>query len=124
MSDTEHSLTADLRRVYAEVSLSALDHNIAAIRASLPARVRLTAVVKADAYGHGAVMISERLQKLLNIIVAILTIAQVMQAVLELSTTKEDITIALNSGKLCLAIIIFAYLWSYFKDYFTRNHHN
>ena len=67
---------------------------------------------------------SERLQRLLNIIVAILTIAQVMQAVYDLSTAKEDITIALTSGKLCLAIIILAYLWSSFKDFFTKKHHN
>lgn len=62
---------------------------------------------------------SERLQRLLNIIVAILTIAQVMQAVFELSTAEEDITFALDAGKVCFGIIILAYLWSYFKDFFT-----
>ena len=62
---------------------------------------------------------SEQLQRLLNIIVAILTIAQVMQAVYELSTAKEDIGYAIVSGKICLCLIILAYLWAYFKDKFT-----
>lgn len=67
---------------------------------------------------------SERLQRLLNIIVALLTIAQVMQAVFELSTTKEDISFAINAGKVCLGVIIIAYLWSHFKDFFTNKNHN
>lgn len=38
-----------------EISLDALRHNLEAFRAVLPAHVRMMAVVKADAYGHGAV---------------------------------------------------------------------
>ncbi|MCY3886696.1 MAG: alanine racemase [Chloroflexi bacterium] len=38
----------------AVVDLAALRHNVAALRASLRAESRLIAVVKADAYGHGA----------------------------------------------------------------------
>ncbi|MDO4265174.1 MAG: alanine racemase [Eubacteriales bacterium] len=41
------------RRTFAPVDLSALRHNLAALRAALPEGVRFCAVVKADAYGHG-----------------------------------------------------------------------
>ncbi|WP_159886025.1 alanine racemase [Paenibacillus puerhi] len=38
-----------------EISLDALRHNLKAFREALPETVRMMAVVKADAYGHGAV---------------------------------------------------------------------
>ncbi|UKK58670.1 hypothetical protein L6470_09825 [Prevotella communis] len=59
---------------------------------------------------------SERLQKLLNIVVALLTIAQVMQAVHELSTTTDDRYWAMYAGGICLFIIVIAYIWSYYRD--------
>ena len=59
---------------------------------------------------------SERLQKLLNIVVAILTIAQVMQAVHELGKATDDINWALWAGGICIIIIFISYLWAYFKD--------
>ena len=53
----------DLRkRTWAEISLSALRHNYEAIRARLPEGCRFLGVVKADAYGHGAVQVSRLLQ--------------------------------------------------------------
>lgn len=48
-------------RAWAEIDLSAFERNIEKIKASLPAHVRYIAVVKADAYGHGAAHIVERL---------------------------------------------------------------
>jgi alanine racemase len=45
-------------RTWAEVDLSALQHNLARIRAQLPPGVRLALVTKADAYGHGLVPIA------------------------------------------------------------------
>lgn len=63
---------------------------------------------------------SERLQKLLNIVVAILTVAQVMQAVHELGTTTNDINWALWAGGVCIIIIFISYLWAYFKDSLYR----
>lgn len=39
---------------YIEINRSALRHNLRVIRSHLPAHVDCTAVVKADAYGHGA----------------------------------------------------------------------
>lgn len=41
------------RRCWAEIDLAALERNLKAIQAALPAHVRYIAVVKADAYGHG-----------------------------------------------------------------------
>ena len=49
------------KRTWAEIDLSAILHNYRAIRASLPAGCRFLGVVKADAYGHGAVPVSRQL---------------------------------------------------------------
>ncbi len=54
----------DLRkRTWAEISLKNLRHNYLAIRAGLPEGCRFLGVVKADAYGHGAVQVSHLLQE-------------------------------------------------------------
>lgn len=47
-------------RVWAELDLGALEHNLSAIRARIGAGVDLILVVKADAYGHGAVPVASR----------------------------------------------------------------
>ena len=51
---------------------------------------------------------SERRQNILNIIVAILTVAQVVQAVYELWSPdpKKDIIVPLLTGLFCLALLI------------------
>ncbi|PYI52944.1 alanine racemase [Paenibacillus flagellatus] len=46
------------RPTWVEVSMDALRHNIGAFRQALPAGMGLMAVVKADAYGHGAVKVA------------------------------------------------------------------
>lgn len=51
------------KRTWAEVDLGAIEHNYKAIRESLPENCRFLGVVKADAYGHGAVEIANRLEK-------------------------------------------------------------
>jgi alanine racemase len=45
-------------RVWAEIDLAALRHNVAVIRRAVGSRTRVLAVLKADAYGHGAVPIA------------------------------------------------------------------
>ncbi len=45
-------------RCWAEIDLSALRHNLGALRARIPPECALMAVVKADGYGHGAVQIA------------------------------------------------------------------
>ncbi|MFH1057185.1 MAG: alanine racemase [Pseudomonadota bacterium] len=44
------------------IDLAALQSNLAALRAALPAGVRVAGVVKADAYGHGLVPVARRLK--------------------------------------------------------------
>ena len=51
------------KRTWAEISLANLRHNYEAIRKSLPAGCRFLGVVKADAYGHGALPVSRLLQE-------------------------------------------------------------
>ena len=46
------------RPTWAEISLDAVKHNIKAFRNVLPNSTRIMAVVKANAYGHGAVQVS------------------------------------------------------------------
>lgn len=49
-------------RVVAEVNLDAIKHNYEEIRKYIPHEVEMMAVVKADAYGHGAVEVANLLQ--------------------------------------------------------------
>lgn len=49
-------------RTAVHIDLDAIEHNLALVRRRLPAGVRLLAVVKADAYGHGAVALAEFLK--------------------------------------------------------------
>ena len=49
------------RPTYAEVNLGALRRNLRALRGLLAPRVKVLAVVKADAYGHGAVPVARAL---------------------------------------------------------------
>ena len=53
----------DLRkRTWAEINLANIRHNYLSIRSRLPDGCRFLGVVKADAYGHGAVQVSRLLQ--------------------------------------------------------------
>ncbi len=45
-------------RVWAEIDLEALRHNVKIIRNKVGPDTRILAVVKADAYGHGAVPVA------------------------------------------------------------------
>ncbi len=47
------------RPTWAEISLDAIAHNINAFRRRLPEDMKLMAVVKANAYGHGAIEVAE-----------------------------------------------------------------
>ena len=56
-------MDAARKRTWAEIDLSALSHNYHAIRASLPEGCRFLGVIKADAYGHGALRVAQLLQE-------------------------------------------------------------
>jgi alanine racemase len=51
-------------RTWAEVSLNNIEHNFQAMKARLREGTRFMGIVKADAYGHGAVSVAGLLQKL------------------------------------------------------------
>ncbi len=55
-----------LKRTWAEVSLDNLEHNYRAIKNHIPEGCRFLGVMKADAYGHGAVPLSHALCELSN----------------------------------------------------------
>ena len=55
------SISSDLSPLLAKINLSALAHNVAEIRRCIPPSCDILAVVKADAYGHGAATISHAL---------------------------------------------------------------
>jgi alanine racemase len=54
------STRSDIRPTWADIDLTAFDRNIDAINARLPERARLIAVLKANAYGHGAIELAQR----------------------------------------------------------------
>ena len=51
-------------RTWAEIDLDALEHNYRALRAMLPQGCRFAGLVKANAYGHGAVPVAKKLEQL------------------------------------------------------------
>lgn len=53
-----------LKRTWADISLDNLNHNYQALREKVPSGCRFLGVVKADAYGHGAVPVSRHLTEL------------------------------------------------------------
>ena len=53
-----------LRRTWAEIDLDALAHNYHQARRRIGPEVKYLGVVKADAYGHGAVQIARKLEAL------------------------------------------------------------
>ena len=52
----------DSLRTWAEVDLTAIEHNFMAVRNRLPRDTKLLVTVKANAYGHGAVTIAKHLE--------------------------------------------------------------
>lgn len=51
-------------RTWAEIDLTALEHNYRALRSNLAPGCRFVGVVKANAYGHGALPVAKRLETL------------------------------------------------------------
>lgn len=53
-----------LRRTWAEIDLDALTHNFKILQQRVGEKVKLVGVVKADAYGHGALQVAHTLEEL------------------------------------------------------------
>ena len=51
-------------RTYAEIDLNKMQHNLRQVRAAIGPDCKLLFVLKADAYGHGAVQVSRVLEEL------------------------------------------------------------
>lgn len=54
----------ETKRTWAEISLSNLEHNYRSLRGMLPRGCRFVGVVKANAYGHGVIPVSQKLEEL------------------------------------------------------------
>jgi alanine racemase len=73
------SVESTLRRTWAEIDLDALAHNYQALRRHIGPGVKFLGVVKGDAYGHGAVQVSRRLQELGADYLAVSSIDEAME---------------------------------------------
>lgn len=81
-------------RAYAEVDLAAIGHNIAQVRQNVGPDVKICAVIKADAYGHGAVAVGRYLEN----------------AVEYFAVATVDEAIELREAGITLPIIILSYV--------------
>lgn len=59
----ENEAISPTGRAWIELDMAALRHNVKALRALLPKGCELMPVVKANAYGHGAILISQELNR-------------------------------------------------------------
>ncbi len=58
------TLSLPYQRIYAKINLDAIEHNIGIVREKIPEGTKLLLVVKADAYGHGAVVLAHEFEYL------------------------------------------------------------
>ena len=68
-----------LKRTWADISLDNLNYNYTQLRTKLPKTCRFLGVVKADAYGHGAVPVSRHLNELGAEYLAVSNIEEALQ---------------------------------------------
>ena len=57
-------MQAQMKRTWAEVSMERLAHNYHALRGLTPYGTKFLGLVKADAYGHGAIPVARKLEEL------------------------------------------------------------
>lgn len=81
----------DFRPVWVEINLDNLAHNLREVRRLVGAKVIITSVIKADGYGHGAVVIAKTLLDNGNDRFAVATLSEAIE--LRKSGIKEDILI-------------------------------
>lgn len=105
-------MESTLKRTWAEIDLDALAHNYRALRAQMGPRSRFLGVVKADAYGHGAIQVSRTLEELGAAYLAIsnideareLRLAGVHLPILQLGLTPPDQTAAVIENSVTQAV--------------------
>ena len=54
------------QRIFAKIDLNAIEKNVAGVRSRIPTDTKIMAVIKADAYGHGAVTLAHFLEDQVN----------------------------------------------------------
>ena len=72
-------MKSTLRRTWAEIDLDAIEHNYRALRRHVGENVKFLGVVKADAYGHGALQVSRLLEELGADYLAVSSIDEAME---------------------------------------------
>lgn len=72
-------MKSTLKRTWAEINLDAIEYNYKKIRGHIGKNVKFLGVVKADAYGHGAVMVSKKLASLGADYLAVSSIDEAME---------------------------------------------
>jgi alanine racemase len=96
-----------MRQVWAEVDLNAVAHNLHAIRRVLPEHTKIMAIVKANAYGHGALKVCHKLAEAGVDYFAVATLQEALQLQEEQlnlpililgNTAREDYGIVVSSG--------------------------
>jgi len=105
-------MESTLKRTWAEIDLDALAHNYRALRAQMGPRSRFLGVVKADAYGHGAIQVSRTLEELGAEYLAIsnvdeareLRLAGIHLPILQLGLTPPDQTAAVLQNNVTQAV--------------------
>ena len=79
MSNSEIKVGSLQRRAYAEIDLDNAEHNYRLIRGAVNKKSKLCCVVKANAYGHGAVILGKLYEKLGADMLAVSNIAEALQ---------------------------------------------
>lgn len=77
--DKEREMRSHRKRFWAEIDMNAATHNFNVIRAHIAPETRLCCVVKANAYGHGAVPLSKLYNRLGADFFAVSNIEEAMQ---------------------------------------------
>ncbi len=72
-------MESTLRRTWAEIDLDALEHNYRKLKERIGQDVKFLGVVKADAYGHGSVLCSKKLEEIGADYLAVSSIDEAME---------------------------------------------
>jgi len=94
------------RPTVAEIDLTAIRDNLRAIRAFTPLKTQVVGIVKADAYGHGAVRVASVLEQ---------------EQVRLLAVATPDEAVELREGGIAAEILVFGYSPADFVPYAVRN---
>lgn len=72
-------MKSTLRRTWAEIDIDALENNYRKLKARIGENVKFLGVVKADAYGHGSIQVSKKLEELGADYLAVSSIDEAME---------------------------------------------